>query len=65
MPGKPGRGGLRYVSPLRYLAGQGVLASFLARTIETIEENGLSGCTYFETSAGGTEAELGLRQFTQ
>ena len=44
-------------SPLRYPGGKAGLAPFLARIIE---ENGLSGCAYFEPFAGGAGAALRL-----
>lgn len=46
-----------YDSPLRYPGGKISLAPFLAQTIEL---NGLSGCSYFEPYAGGAGAALRL-----
>ncbi len=44
-------------SPLRYPGGKAAFAAFLR---DTIEENGLSGCRYFEPFAGGAGAALRL-----
>lgn len=46
-----------YDSPLRYPGGKVSLAPLLAQTIEL---NGLSGCSYFEPYAGGAGAALRL-----
>ena len=46
-----------HLSPLRYPGGKAALADFLA---DTIEFNGLAGCSYFEPFAGGAGAALRL-----
>ncbi len=46
-----------YDSPLRYPGGKVSFVPFLAQTIEL---NGLSGCSYFEPYAGGAGAALRL-----
>ena len=48
---------MRFDSPLRYPGGKAPLAPFLAQTIEL---NGLSGCSYYEPFAGGAGAALRL-----
>ena len=48
---------MRHESPLRYPGGKASLAALLAQTIEL---NGLSGCSYFEPFAGGAGAALRL-----
>ena len=48
---------MKFDSPLRYPGGKAPLANFLA---ETIELNGLIGCSYFEPFAGGAGAALHL-----
>ncbi len=47
----------RHVSPLRYPGGKASLSGFLT---ETIELNGLVGCSYYEPFAGGAGAALRL-----
>ena len=48
---------MRHDSPLRYPGGKSSLAGLLAQTIEL---NGLTGCSYFEPFAGGAGAALRL-----
>ena len=48
---------MRYHSPLRYPGGKAAIAPLLQQTIEM---NGLSGCTYYEPFAGGAGAALRL-----
>ena len=48
---------MRFDSPLRYPGGKAPLATLLSQTIEL---NGLSGCTYIEPFAGGAGAALRL-----
>ena len=48
---------MKFDSPLRYPGGKASLAAFLSQTIEL---NGLSGCSYFEPFAGGAGAALRL-----
>ena len=48
---------MKFDSPLRYPGGKASLATFLSQTIEL---NGLSGCSYFEPFAGGAGAALRL-----
>ena len=49
--------GTRFDSPLRYPGGKAPLTAFLSQTIEL---NGLSGCSYYEPFAGGAGAALRL-----
>ena len=51
------RATMKFDSPLRYPGGKAPLATFLS---ETIELNGLAGCSYFEPFAGGAGAALRL-----
>jgi len=48
---------MRYMSPLRYPGGKGVLSEFL---IDVIDLNNLRGNAYFEAYAGGAGAALRL-----
>ncbi len=48
---------MQYDSPLRYPGGKSSIANFLA---QIIEQNKLSGCTYYEPFAGGAGAALHL-----
>ena len=48
---------MKFDSPLRYPGGKAPLATLLSQTIEL---NGLTGCSYFEPFAGGAGAALRL-----
>ena len=48
---------MKFDSPLRYPGGKAPLATLLSQTVEL---NGLSGCSYFEPFAGGAGAALRL-----
>ena len=54
---KPSQDKLKHISPLRYPGGKAALADFLEQTINL---NGLSGCSYFEPFAGGAGAAMRL-----